>query len=327
MLNQSIATDNPHAVRVVKCQGDCFQCWRRPSRYLWYHSLCYTILSVSYRLHRTSPKPDLQDIRDFGLATQAQLYSWDEATCKEVIKEGLRSPYTESVLKDSFSQEKLLRLPVEILDMIARFIGDCVYLVVLGQTRRLMGTLQEGRGAPVARMPVDLSSQVYTSEVLFQNASYLSRISNLEAPLHQRILHRGSQVRRIVLSKDDFGVRNIRFFATCSSSVAHDGSPWYENLVIEREASNVKIVGLSNVSYSVYAVGLALIESKGLILRSVQLNGKAIPVIEWDTPNPPEMEAANIYSCAMDSLTVDECNIIRCLKHCQASQYAAETEK
>jgi hypothetical protein len=57
------------------------------------------------------------------LATQAQLHSWDEATCKEVIKEGLRSPYTESVLKDSFSQEKLLRLPAEILDMIARFIG------------------------------------------------------------------------------------------------------------------------------------------------------------------------------------------------------------
>jgi hypothetical protein len=208
------------------------------------------------------------------------LHLWDEATCKEVIKEGLRSPYTESVLKDSFSQEKLLRLPAEILDMIARFIGDCAYLVVLGQTRRLMGTLQEGRGAPVARMPVDLSSQVYTSEVLFQNASYLSRISNLEAPLHQRILHRGSQVRRIVLSKDDFGVRNIRFSDTCSSSVAHDGSPWYENLVIEREASDVKIVGLSNVSHSVHVVGLALIESKGLILRSVQLNGKAIPVIE-----------------------------------------------
>jgi hypothetical protein len=72
-------------------------------------------------------------------------------------------------------------------------------------------------------------------------------------------------------------------------------------LVIEREASDVKIVGLSNVSHSVYVVGLALIESKGLILRSVQLNGKAIPVIEWDTPNPPKIEAANIYFCAMDS--------------------------
>jgi hypothetical protein len=301
VLNQSIATDNPHAARVVKCQGDCFQCWRRPSRCLWYHTLCYTILSASYRLHRTSPKPDLQDIRDFGLATQAQLHLWDETTCKEVIKEGLCSPYTEGVLKDSFSQEKLLRLPAEVLDMIARFIGDCAYLVVLGQTRRLVGTLQEGRGAPVTGMPVDLSSRVYTSEVLFQNASYLSRISNLEAPLHQRILHHGYQVRRIVLSKDDFGVRNIRFFDTCSSSVAHDGSPWYENLIIDEEALDVKIVGLSNVSHSVYVVGSVLIESKGLILRSVQLNSKAIPVIEWDTPNPPEMEAANIYSCVMDS--------------------------
>jgi hypothetical protein len=207
------------------------------------------------------------------------LYSWDEATCKGVIKEGLCSPYTESVLKDSFSQEKLLRLPAEILDMIARFIGDCAYLVVLGQTRRLMGTLREGRGAPVTSMPVDLSSRVYTSEVLFQNVSYLSRISNLEAPLHQRILHHGSQVRRIVLFKDDFGVRNIRLFDTCSSSVAHDGSPWYENLIIG-EALDVKIVGLSNVSHSVYMVGSALIESKGLILRSVQLNRKAIPVIK-----------------------------------------------
>ena len=263
ILNQSIVTDNPHAVRVVKCQEDCFQCWRRPSRYLWYHTLCYAILSASYRLHQTSPKPDLQDIRDLGLATRAQLHSWEEATCKEVIKEGLCSPYTESVLEGSFSQKKLLRLPAEILDMIARFIGDCAYLVVLGQTRRLIGTLREGRGAPVASMPVDLSSRVYTSEVLFQNASYLSRISNLETPLHQRILHHGSQVRRIVLSKDDFGVRNIRFFDTCSSSVAHDGSPWYENLIIEGEALDVEITGLSNVSHSVYVVASASDRIKG----------------------------------------------------------------
>jgi hypothetical protein len=44
-----------------------------------------------------------------------------------------------------------------------------------------------------------------------------------------------------------------------------------------------------------------LMESKGLIIRSVQLNRKAIPVIEWDVPNPPEMKAANVHSCVIDS--------------------------
>lgn len=254
ILNQGIATGSPQSMRVVKCSRDCFKCWKRPSRSLWYHASCRTVLYASYRLPPNSLKPHLQDIRDFGLSIQAQLHSWEETTCKEVIKEGLRSPYAKSVLKDTFSQEKLLRLPAEILDMIARFIGDCAYLVVLGETRRLMGTLKEGRGAPVVSMPVRLSTQVYSSEVIFRNTSYLSRISNvhLESCLRRRLLHHGSPVRRIVLSKDDFGVRNIRFFDTCSSLVTCDGSPWYENLVIEGEALDVKIAGVSDVSHSVY---------------------------------------------------------------------------
>jgi hypothetical protein len=74
-------------------------------------------------------------------------------------------------------------------------------------------------------------------------------------------------------------VRNIRFFDIYSSSVAYNGSPWYKNLIIG-ETLDIKIVGLSNISYSIYMVGSALIELKGLILRSVQLNKKAIPVIK-----------------------------------------------
>jgi hypothetical protein len=260
LLNQSIATGSPHAMRVVECQRDCFQCWRRPSRYLWYHASCLIVLYASYPSN--SPKPDLQDIHDFGLLTQAQSHSWEDAACNEVIEEGLRSPYTKIVLEDTFPQEKLLGLPAEIFGMIVRFIGDCAYLVVLGQTRRLVDTLREGRGAPVVSMSVGLSSQVYSLEVVFRNTSYLSRISNfrVESRLHQRLLHHGSHVQRIVLSKDDFGVRNIRFFDTCSSSVAPDGSPWYENLVVEGEASDVKVAGVSNVSPSVYVVSSVLIE-------------------------------------------------------------------
>jgi hypothetical protein len=152
-------------------------------------------------------------------------------------------------------------------------------------------------------MRVSLSHRVYSSEILFRDTSYLSRISNghLESHLHQRLLHNGFQVRRVVLSKDDFGVRNIRFFPTCSSSVILDGSPWYENLIFEGEALDFEMVGDSDVSHSISVATSILIEWKGLLLRSVRSDQNVAPVVEWNTPNPPEEKAINTYSCFMDS--------------------------
>ena len=125
----------------------------------------------------------MQDIEDLGLVTQAQLHPCEKATCKDV-KKGLRSPHTQIVPRDT---EKLLRYPIEILDMIARFLEDCTILVIISQTKCKTDRLQKSMGAPVVSMPVSLSIQVYSLGILFRSMTYLIPGSSLSMVVCSRL--------------------------------------------------------------------------------------------------------------------------------------------
>ena len=160
--------------------------------------------------------------------------------------------------------DRLRNQPLDVIHVITACIGKCIpecsYLIVLGQTRRLMDTLQEDRPTSSLVTSVSLSGRIFASRVTFQSVSYLSRIGNelFTSSMMEKPLHQGSEVHRILLSRDNIGLRNIQFLDQPSSQASFDRSPWYENFTPDEAKLGDFLTFHSDVSHFVKQHGSRL---------------------------------------------------------------------
>ncbi|KAL4926385.1 uncharacterized protein BDV17DRAFT_156535 [Aspergillus undulatus] len=116
----------------------------------------------------------------------------------------------------------------------------------------------------------------------YQGQSYLSRISNSPFTTNessdQQILKVPLGVRRIVLSADSIGVRQVQFVEQ-GTKANPDGSPRYE------------VVNVSSITEELY------MRHNNLFIKSLAA-GEAHPSqpnVTWNDPNPPHLQPWNFY--------------------------------
>lgn len=142
------------------------------------------------------------------------------------------SIHATSIVNTGFKQELFLRSPREIQQIILHSIGPCWYLIILGETRRLIEYLRAAYGDLCGRFSLD--RDIYITQLEYQGAWYISRISNspaaqsqLGVATYQRFLTPLSSICKIVLSVGHIGVRRIQLLGQDSDPLP-DRSPWYE---------------------------------------------------------------------------------------------------
>lgn len=151
-------------------------------------------------------------------------------------------------MENSFRLESFNQLPVELQFIILDFVGPCWYLIVLGETRRLVEQLRNAHESQPEQL--SLARDIYISRTTYQGNSYISRMSN--TPLESRLLDIPNQqhlklpdhIRKVILSKDHVGLRRVQFVDQ-NSDPSPDESPWYE--VLEVTDLHVEV----NVSFDV----------------------------------------------------------------------------
>jgi hypothetical protein len=169
------------------------------------------------------------------------------------VREGLFSDRTSYIIQDSFRQDLLGKVPVEVLTMILKYIGPCCYLIVLGESRRLIDQWRISGGNRCERL--NLSEDIYVTRTDYQSISYISRVSNTPFMLSSdetflgEFLSLPPSTQRIVLSKDHMGTRHMQFLRQ-DTEPSVDGSPWYEIIEISDPISDTEIEIFHNVSLS-----------------------------------------------------------------------------
>lgn len=209
--------------------------------------------------YKTSEKSTFDNLQKFADAVKP-LYKPQDKEQRDTasIREGLFSRYTRHIMENSFRQELLGQLPAEIQAIISDFIGPCWYLIVLGETRRLIEQLQNVTGSQCKRF--SFAQEIYITRTKYQGIFYISRISSM--PLKSQLLGVSDRlrlklpahIRKIVLSVDHIGVHRVQFVDQ-NSDPSPDGSPWYE--ILDVPSSHVEAhvsfdVGLYVSQYIVY---------------------------------------------------------------------------
>lgn len=221
---------------------------------LWYHQSCYEILASSYV---TAEIPTKEQIREFYEAT-TPIYPAPKYQRRvlESMREGLLfSEHTKCVFETSFSQTLLRRLPEEVLCTILGYVEKCRYLIVLGETRRLFDQWRISCEDCYER--VSASKHVFLTRMEYRGVSYISKISNVpfgkpsDEGFPGELLSLPPNTRRLLVSKDHMGVRDIRPIVDGLEPPA-DGSPWYEVLGKPNTSLNAEI----EVSYNVRSPSL-----------------------------------------------------------------------
>ena len=247
----------------------CRYCEKSHDRSLWCHSDCRSLLNSSYD---AKFRPSRKELQRFGRLTQPKSNNRQATTStsdKLAIIEGLLSPHTQRILngiaaealpsarqspRSSFT-ESLQNLPLEIFSMVASYIGPCRFLIVLGQARRLIDLVRHQASSDEVTMPIYLTSPIYISRTVFRNQSYITRIRNSpddSGSSDEQILDLDDNTGRIVISTDDLGLRNVRFFKQPSSNILGDGSPWYH--VLDITDLQTTLLGISDVSHPLVLV-------------------------------------------------------------------------
>ena len=246
---------------------------------LWYHQSCYEILASSYV---TSELPIKKQIREFYEAT-TPIYRTPKYQRRvlESMREGLLfSKHTKGILDACFSQALLRRLPEEILRTILEYVGKCRYLMVLGETRRLFDQWRISCDN-YRHERVSASNHVFLTRMEYGGVSYISKIGNVPfgKPSGEgfpgEMISLPPNTRRLLVSKDHMGVRDIRPIAD-GLEPPSDGSPWYEvlgepntSLDTEIEVSyNVRSPSLLGSLGSSSEVNLGAISSMGPVNRN-----------------------------------------------------------
>ncbi|KAE8338391.1 hypothetical protein BDV24DRAFT_176815 [Aspergillus arachidicola] len=218
-----------HLTVPTECTFPCSRCSKSPSPSIWFHFDCYDILKESYT---AGEKPTLEDLQRFAVAVRP-LYkpqnkdSIDTASTQE----GLLCCFTSDILKDGFTQELFRQFPMEIQAMVLEFLGPCWYLIVLGETRCLLGQMRNDGLTQCERL--NLTKGLYIGRTRYQGNSYISTISNksLRLPSTYDLQHikPPTYTKKIVLSIDQVGIRRLQFLERDSKPLP-DGGPWYEIL-------------------------------------------------------------------------------------------------
>ncbi|KAM5455384.1 hypothetical protein McanCB49686_003861 [Microsporum canis] len=266
-------------ITVPECELPCIRCLVVPSLKLWTHKLCFDLLRGSYK----SNKPTLDDLRKFGDAVKPLYKPLDRENIDIASSwEGLFSCHTRTIIESSFRLNLLKSLPVEIQIMISDFIGPCWYLIVLGETRRLIEVLRNPRKSQCERL--SLTKEVYITRITYQGNSYITNISNI--PLEsqsldtstQECLKLPTQVKSLIISTDHIGVRRLQFVDGTSHPSA-DESPWYEIIKLPGSCQELQVI------------------NDGLFIRNMRVpQDKVYDVTRtWSSPYPPKFEPWNTY--------------------------------
>ncbi|PYH88390.1 hypothetical protein BO71DRAFT_140951 [Aspergillus ellipticus CBS 707.79] len=283
LCREEIDTEDETAI--LECTKDCrikeriLYCEDFPIRIcsLWFHKSCYQILMASYK---KSKRPSLEIFRSFAAAveplhTPANPFLADTASTWE----GLVSHSTKRIMAGIFRQELFMRLPVEIQSMIVDRISPCRYLIVLGETRRLIEQLRNV-GWIECELVLNLKQTVYVTKTKYQGNLYISGVSNspLEAvDVDQERLELPICIEKIILSVDHIGVRRLQFLDhnTVPSS---DDSPWYE--IVDIQDSDVVV----HVRFD------------GLFVRNLRIfRGQRLQPRIWSLPDPPDYNDWNVF--------------------------------
>lgn len=222
---------------------------------LWYHQSCYEILASSYV---TADIPIKKQIREYYEAT-TPIYPAPKYQRRvlESMREGLFSEHTKVVFEACFSQALLRRLPEEILCTILEYVGKCRYLRVLGETCRLFDQWRITCEDNYGHERVNASKHVFLTRMEYRGVSYISKISNVpfgkasDEGFHGELLSLPPNTRRLLVSKDHMGVRDIRPIVN-GLELSADGSPWYEVLGEPNTSIDTEI----EVSYNVRSPSL-----------------------------------------------------------------------
>ena len=228
-----------------ECELPCGGCSYHPYPLVWFHATCYNILEASYK---PSNKPSFEDLRRFADAVKP-IYEPQQKEHGEVAStlEGVLGKYTRNVIQDSFRQDLFGQFPLEIKTIIAELIGPCWYLIVLGETRRLIERLRSDRRTQSTQL--GLTREIWISKVRYRGVSYVASLS--EKPLESECKSGQYRVKLpriikgIILSVYSIGLRAIQFTDRSPGPTAN-GSPWYE--IIEPGDPHIE----TRVNYSVW---------------------------------------------------------------------------
>ncbi|RDW92736.1 uncharacterized protein DSM5745_00058 [Aspergillus mulundensis] len=258
----------------------CMLCYGSPLRPVWLHAACYEILAATYE---PSAKPTSEELTRFADAMKP-LYDLrrDDRGERASALEGLFSEHSSEIMQDIFSQDLLRRLPAEMRVMISDLVPPCWYLIVLGETRRLLQRFRETyRSQPIH---LNLSKEAWILETSYRGSSYVSQISAepLESTTTTALRHikLPDTIDKILLSVDGIGIRAIRFLDNKSSPQV-DGSPWYKIIdggYMPAIATNVTL--------------------DGIFVRDLQLaeGSSSKSRIMWSSPVQPKFHPWNFHN-------------------------------
>ncbi|KAL4808050.1 hypothetical protein BDV18DRAFT_158168 [Aspergillus unguis] len=257
----------------------CSVCSKSPNPEIWLHSDCYCILRSRYE---DDEKPKAEELKSLAEAIKSRYPRDTRNGDMPAVREGLHSIYARPILHDTFKQDLLMRFPMEITSMITEFIGPLWYLIVLGETRRLLQTLRRNINLPQSNR-ISLTEPLHCLYVNYQGQAYVSRICKTAVkdshPLLQEGFKAAPATRKIVLSVDDIGVRRMQFLDQTTKATT-DGSPWYQTIDVPESVSDI------DVGYnSLFVCDLSVPRDRALTRDMI-----------WSSPNPPQVQPWNIYS-------------------------------
>ncbi|KAJ9370750.1 hypothetical protein DTO282E5_4510 [Paecilomyces variotii] len=263
---------------VPECKSPCAGCSYSPYPRIWFHATCYDVLLDSFE---PSEKPTSDELERFANAT-SPFYKPQREESKESLTalEGLFSKYARGIIQESFSQDLLKKLPVEVQIIISEFIGPCWYLTVLGETNRLIRLLRTSSESQCTQL--SLTREIWMSRIRYRGISYLARLSNKPLGSNgvsgQYCIKPTSNIKRIVMAADCIGLRGIQFMDH-DSVPSPDGSPWYEILEAGRSCLEANV------------------EFNGLFVRGVRLvSDDSSPIFRiWSSPSPPKFHPWNFF--------------------------------
>ncbi|EFR02052.1 hypothetical protein MGYG_05055 [Nannizzia gypsea CBS 118893] len=279
--SQSLTLDlHGKELGTLECSPSCVTCSIKPHEQPWMHKLCFDLLRASNKPN----EPTLEDLRRFATVTKP-MYKFlrRNDTDSASSREGLFSRHARPIVENTLRIELFERLPAEIQDIIYSYIGSCWYLIVLGESCRLIEELRSRHESPCKQL--SLNKEVYISRIPYQGNFYISTISNEqpEPPLDGwslECLNIPDGLNKIVVSTDHIGVRGIQFVVDGSAPPRSDGSPWYDFIDIPDSSQMLHVA-----TEGLFVRGIRRAEDK-------EAQG-TLPL--WSCPTPPKLQPWNIY--------------------------------
>ncbi|KAL4967478.1 uncharacterized protein BDV14DRAFT_188269 [Aspergillus stella-maris] len=248
----------------------CSRCYISPLRPVWLHEACLDILNGSFK-HRVTQ----DELRRFHDATKPM----HEDKCvvrteREPCREGLFSECSRNIVDGIFRQDLLRELPLEILDFILDYAAPCWYLIVLGETRRLIKQLKSAEETQC--LQINFEKEIWISRTYYCGVPYVSRISGTPlgstATIEVHYMKLLANVNQIVLSMDSTAIRGIQPLDGDSRPTS-DGSPWYKIL------------------------NLGIPNNGGLFVRDIELRSSSASIENtmWSSPFQPKFQTWNFF--------------------------------